>query len=68
MSAASILASSLERKIVAVSAASLLKYSTANESWQRTYERALQILAANVLVMPRFPGSGLMEGSWQRLQ
>ncbi len=38
-------------------------FSTSDARWQRTYDRALQSLAANVQVLPRFGGPVLIEGA-----
>lgn len=38
-------------------------FSTSNAEWQRAYDRALQVLAANVQILPRFPGPVLIEGA-----
>ncbi|MEG9430854.1 MGH1-like glycoside hydrolase domain-containing protein [Terriglobus sp. ADX1] len=38
-------------------------YQTSNARWQRTYDKALTVLAGNVRVMPRYPGPVLIEGS-----
>ena len=38
-------------------------FKTSNTLWQSTYDRALQILAANVQVLPRFDGPVLIEGA-----
>ncbi len=38
-------------------------FSTSNPQWQNAYDRALQVLAANVQVLPRFPGPVLIEGA-----
>src|ERR1700761_5320227 len=39
------------------------RFSTANTQWQRAYDRALQVLGANVQVLPRFPSPVLIEGA-----
>jgi hypothetical protein len=38
-------------------------FATSDRRWQNAYDRALAILAANVQVMPRFPGPVLIEGA-----
>jgi hypothetical protein len=38
-------------------------FSTSNAQWQQAYNRALQVLAANVQVLPRFAGPVLIEGA-----
>lgn len=38
-------------------------FSTDNQRWQKVYEKAIGVLAANVQVMPRFSGPVLIEGS-----
>ena len=38
-------------------------FSTSDVQWQRAYDRALGILAANVEVLPRFPRPVLIEGA-----
>ncbi|HEX5284723.1 MAG TPA: alpha-L-rhamnosidase [Bryocella sp.] len=38
-------------------------FSTSNIRWQQAYDRALQVLAANVQVLPHFPGPVLIEGA-----
>lgn len=38
-------------------------FSTANVRWQQAYDRALNVLANNVQVLPRFPDPVLIEGS-----
>ena len=38
-------------------------FSTADVRWQRAYDRALNVLANNVQVLPRFPDPVLIEGS-----
>ncbi|HEV2576985.1 MAG TPA: alpha-L-rhamnosidase [Acidobacteriaceae bacterium] len=39
------------------------RFSTSNMTWQHAYDRALQVLAANVQVLPRFNGPVLIEGA-----
>src|SRR5882757_5027987 len=38
-------------------------FTTANTRWQRAYDRALEILAGNVQVLPRYDGPVLIEGA-----
>src|SRR5262249_28381498 len=38
-------------------------FSTSNTQWQHAYDRALEVLAANVQVLPRFPSPVLSEGA-----
>src|SRR5580698_5036962 len=38
-------------------------FSTTNTDWQHAYDRALEVLANNVQVLPRFPGPVLIEGA-----
>jgi hypothetical protein len=38
-------------------------FTTANAQWQHAYNRALEVLATNVQVLPRFPGPVLIEGA-----
>ncbi len=38
-------------------------FTTANTTWQHAYDRALAVLAANVQILPRFPGPVLIEGA-----
>jgi hypothetical protein len=38
-------------------------YSTENERWQAAYDRALEVLAGNVQVLPRFAHPVLIEGA-----
>ena len=38
-------------------------FSTGNQRWQKAYDKAIEILASNVRVMPRFAGPVLIEGS-----
>jgi len=38
-------------------------FSTSNAQWQHAYNRALEVLAANVQVLPHFPGPVLIEGA-----
>lgn len=38
-------------------------FKTGNRAWQAAYEKALEILAGNVQVMPRFDGPVLIEGA-----
>lgn len=45
------------------SSAAIPSFSTSNAEWQRAYDRALQVLAANVQVLPRFSGPVLIEGA-----
>ncbi len=39
------------------------RFSTANQRWQKAYDKALEILAKNVQVMPRYDKPILIEGS-----
>jgi hypothetical protein len=45
------------------SATNAPSFSTSNTQWQQAYDRALQVLAANVQVLPRFPDPVLIEGA-----
>ena len=38
-------------------------FSTANRKWQRAYDRALEVLAGNVRVLPRYNAPVLIEGA-----
>ena len=38
-------------------------FSTSNTQWQHAYDRALEVLAGNVQVLPRFQGPVLIEGA-----
>jgi hypothetical protein len=38
-------------------------FATGNTRWQHAYDRALAVLAANVQILPRFPGPVLIEGA-----
>ena len=38
-------------------------FSTSNTKWQHAYDRALEVLAGNVQVLPRFPYPVLIEGA-----
>jgi hypothetical protein len=38
-------------------------FTTSNTAWQHAYDRALEVLAANVQVLPHFPGPVLIEGA-----
>src|SRR6185437_6350074 len=38
-------------------------FSTSNAPWQHAYDRALEVLAGNVQVLPHFPGPVLIEGA-----
>lgn len=44
-------------------AAGAPRFSTTNAAWQRAYDRALEVLAGNVQVLPRFPAPVLIEGA-----
>jgi hypothetical protein len=62
-SAATLLTARLGPRSFASASATTPTYSTSNQRWQHAYNRALEILAANVQVMPRFPGPVLIEGA-----
>src|SRR6202034_3670626 len=47
----------------APSGANVPSFSTSNTRWRQAYDRALQVLAANVQVLPKFPGPVLIEGA-----
>jgi hypothetical protein len=60
-------ADALRLRVMAVPAAatpgSQPFFSTENQRWQKSYDKAIETLASNVQVMPRFAGPVLIEGS-----
>lgn len=62
-SAAALLAAGSRQPARAVAGSDAPLFSTANRRWQQAYDRALQVLAANVQVLPRFNAPVLIEGS-----
>ena len=62
-SAAALLAAGSSRISGAETGADAPAFSTANLAWQRAYDRALQVLAANVQLLPRYDAPVLIEGA-----
>jgi len=47
----------------AATSSSAPSFTTSNATWQHAYDHALEVLAANVQILPRFPKPVLIEGA-----
>jgi hypothetical protein len=62
-SAATLLAARLTERLAASGMENAPKFSTDDRPWQTAYSRALDVLAANVQILPRFDAPVLIEGA-----